>query len=214
MTCTHCIDANDFFDAKAAKKELKQYLKKGAANPTKKLLTKLREKDLKGLSLLDIGGGVGVIQLELHKDEISKSTDVDASQAYLQVIKTQAKVKGIDNKMNFIPGDFVDVASGVEAHDIVTLDKVICCYPDAKELLTASLKKCNKYYALTYPLDGILADILVLFARAFFKLKKSNFRPYIHSHHEVNQHIVLAGFQSTYEATSFPWKIYVYERTN
>jgi len=214
MTCTHCIDVNDFFNVKAANKELTQYLKKGVTNPTKKLVAKLREKDLEGLSLLDIGGGVGVIQLELHKNEISKSTDVDASEAYLQVIKNHAEAKGIGNKMNFILGDFVDVYPSVEVHDIVTLDKVICCYPEAKELLTASLNKCKKYYALVYPLDGILADILVLFARAYFKLKKSKFRPYIHSHREVNNHIALAGFQSTYQASSFPWKIYIYERIN
>jgi magnesium-protoporphyrin O-methyltransferase len=212
MTCSHCLDANNFFDTKAARKELKTYLKKGVTNPTKKLVDLLKEKNIQGSSLLDIGGGIGAIQFELYKEGIAKSTDVDASDAYLQVVKDQANERQIIDKMNFVKGDFMDVAGQVGMHDLVTLDKVICCYPNAKQLLTASLEKCNKFYGLIYPLDGIIANIAIFFARMYFKIIKSSFRPYIHSHKEVNQHIVLKGFVKRHEALAFPWKIYVYER--
>ena len=212
MTCSHCLDANNFFDAKTARKELKKYLRKGVANPTKKLIDMIKEKDIRGNSLLDIGGGIGAIQFELYKEGISKSTDVDASDAYLDVVKAQAHERKVINKMKFIKGDFVDVADQVEMHDIVTLDKVICCYPNVRELLTASLNKCNKYYGVIYPLDGIIANALTFFARIYFKIIKSTFRPYIHLHREVNQQIIEHGFIKSHESLSFPWKVYVYER--
>ena len=35
--------------------------------------------------------------------------------------------------------------------DVVTLDKVICCYPDYKSLIIEALNKCDSSIGLTFP---------------------------------------------------------------
>ena len=40
-----------------------------------------------------------------------------------------AQQRGYDDRWHGIVGDFVEIADQVPRADVVTLDKVICCYP-------------------------------------------------------------------------------------
>ena len=51
MSCSHCCGANQLFDQKIAKRDLKRYLKKGPKKATRLLTDALKNLDLKGLSL-------------------------------------------------------------------------------------------------------------------------------------------------------------------
>lgn len=83
MSCNHCCGANQQFNLKSAKKDLKRYFKKEPLKPTKLLTEALKSVDLKGLSLLDIGGGIGSIPLQLIPHGLNKVTNVDASEGYI-----------------------------------------------------------------------------------------------------------------------------------
>jgi hypothetical protein len=48
-------------------------------------------------------------------------------------------------------GDFIDLAEQVPEADAVTLDRVVCCYPDATTLVGASARKARRVYGLVYP---------------------------------------------------------------
>ncbi len=212
MTCAHCIGAETIFDEKEARKNLKRYKKKGPNKTTRLLLNALGQEELAGLSLLDIGGGIGVIQIELLKKGVSQATDVDASKAYINTARQLVKEESFDNKARHIYADFVDCYSDIGKHDIVTLEKVVCCYPEVKDLINHSTAKAGKYYGLVYPLDGAVARAVNKLAHLYFKITRNPFRTQIHSEKMMDELIRQNGFERVHYSKSFPWRVALYKR--
>jgi len=213
MSCQHCCGANKQFDTKNAQKDLKRYLKRGPRKPTKKLTDTFKNLNIKGLSLLDIGGGVGPIPLELIPQGLSKVTDVDASEGYINVAKAEVQKRAYQDKISYHLGDFLDVHTAIEAHDIVTLDKVICCYPYVEDLLKASLSKAKTYYALVYPQANFISRTVVWFLNLTLKIRGNPFRTFIHDQKVINRLIALGGFTEIYKGRTFlSWQIHVYKK--
>jgi len=211
MGCEHCCGADMLFDLKSAQKEIRSYKKRGPRKTTKKLLTLLSGYDQKGKSLLDIGGGIGAIQWEFVKNGGIKTTDVDSSSGYISVASDYAKeIKHRD--ANFKMSDFNDVHKEIGKHDFVSLDKVICCYPEYINLLGNALNKTGTALALTMPLGGWISKSLNQFTKLYLMLGKNPFRSYIHSPKQVHDFIESKGFRLSEKAFSFPWLVRVYER--
>jgi len=213
MSCKHCLGANQQFDIKNAKKDLKRYLKRGPRKPTKLLTEAFKKLNLNNLSLLDIGGGVGPIPLELIPQGLTKVTDVDASEGYINVAKAEAKKRSYLNIINYLSDDFIDVYKQVDTHDIVTLDKVICCYPFAEDLLKTSLSKAKTYYALVYPQANWLSKIIAWGLNITLKIRKNPFRSFIHNPKMVNNIILNAGFEKIFYGKTFlSWQVFLYKK--
>src|SRR6266704_990000 len=102
MPCS-CLEITDnTFGEDDAKADIKNYRRHGPANQTNLILEAIRSLGLNSVSLLDIGGGIGVIHHELLKDVALEATHVDASSAYLKEAKEEAARRGHDDRVNFI----------------------------------------------------------------------------------------------------------------
>ena len=154
MDFCQCEGIDSIFNAKAAARDLKAYRKKGPRKETRMLIEALGAEDLDGMTLLDIGGGVGAIQHELLQNGVSSVTHVDASRAYIQTAKEEAQRRGHEDRVSYHFGDFVDLAPQTEPADIVTLDSVICCYHDMEALVGLSSQRARKLYGYVYPRDA------------------------------------------------------------
>src|SRR5207302_1866448 len=53
----------------------------------------------------------------------------------------------------FILGNFAAIAASLSEADVVTLDRVVCCYPDASALLGAAAARSRRLLAFTHPPD-------------------------------------------------------------
>ncbi|MCH7500500.1 MAG: methyltransferase domain-containing protein [Nitrospinae bacterium] len=105
---------------------------------TTDLIAFLKEHEVTGKSLLDIGGGIGAIQHELVAAGAARVTSVDASSGYLAISRKEAESRGYADRASYHYGDFVDLADSVDDADIVTLDKVLCCYDKVDDLVKKS----------------------------------------------------------------------------
>ncbi len=212
MTCIHCCGADKFFDLKSAQKEMKKFKRKGTRKATKKLLDLLFDKNIENKSLLDIGGGVGAIQWNFLEKGGKSTLDVDASHGYLKVAREYAKENDQEDKAKFLFGDFVDVSDEVEHHDFVTMDKVLCCYPDYKILLDNALKKCNNTIVISYPLGGLITKLVNYLPNFYMYLIRNTYRSYVHSPREIEQFIIDRGFKVVKKNISFPWHVQSYNK--
>ena len=155
MACCQGQDFDRMFDARRARRDMRAYSKRGARGATRRLLdavqASMRERGTTGFTHLDIGGGVGVLQHELARDGAVQTTAVDASRPYLQLLRQAAAARGYEARQRRIDGDFTQVADSVEPATIVTLDKVICCYPDMVTLVRASAREAHGALRHRYP---------------------------------------------------------------
>jgi magnesium-protoporphyrin O-methyltransferase len=212
MTCNHCCGAEKLFDLKSARKEMKKYRKKGPGKATRALIAQTFKNVNSNATLLDIGGGIGSIQWAFFEKDGLSAIDVDASQGYLDVAQSYAKEMNYENKARFVHGDFVDQHDTITKADFVTLDKVICCYPDYKSLLKHATEKCDDTLGLVYPLGGSVSKMFALFSKVYFHLTKNPFRTYIHSPKEVEEFIYRQGFELVRKSKKFPWHVQSYRR--
>src|SRR5215469_12897890 len=102
--CTRCCEKQ--FGIDRAERDLQRYRQKGAEGITRILLTELRRWPLRGKELLDIGGGIGVVGLELADAEVASTTLVEASPAYLDVAQREVEPRSASQHTEFILGDF------------------------------------------------------------------------------------------------------------
>jgi len=207
MGCCQCQGIENMFDKKAAKRQLKRYLKKGPSKTTSMLLDAIHKKGVQGLNFLDIGGGIGAIQYDLIKAGASNGTSIEASSAYIDVVKEETLQNGLAERVNYKQGDFTTTATDVDSADIVTLDKVICCYDDMSELVGLSSKLARKIYAVIYPRDVWWTKLALLFMNFYPIIKGSSFRVFIHPTKEVEEIIFGNGLKRNYYATTIFWQV-------
>ena len=113
--------------------------------------------------------------------------------------------------MNFIYGDFNDHHKDLVKHDIVTLEKVVCCYPHINDLLENSLSKADKIYGLVYPVDNFISRTLNICSTFYFKIKGSQFQTFVHSEAMMHEKILSKGFERVFYKSTFPWHVAVYK---
>jgi magnesium-protoporphyrin O-methyltransferase len=209
--CAHCQDSGDIFDDANAKKELRKYRKSGLNKKSGRLLVEgLQSLDVEGASVLDIGGGIGTVPFELFEAGASSATLVEASRPFLEVATDEARRRGLSERMETRFGDVVEMADELHQHDIVTLDRVICCYPDMEALVAASTSLAGRFYGVVYPKNLMVAPLFKAFADGYCRLKQMDFR--IHFHEGVDEEIRSHGFEPFYEVTTWLWRVKLYER--
>ena len=215
MSCTaHCCAANAQFDARVAKRDLKSYRRKGPSRETSLLLTAMRQVGVTGLSVLDIGGGIGTIAHELLAAGAGQATVVDASAAYLTAAREEAERRQSSARLHLITGDFTSLAADIDNADIVTLDKVVCCFPDMERLLGASTAHAERLLGVVYPRDAWWVRLVGRLTNAMFALKRSAFRIYIFSNADIDNTIRRAGFTLRFQRRGVPWVVALYERSS
>ena len=207
-----CSLYNQKFDDRVARKDLATYLDKGVSKSTNLILRNLNNRTEKGDTLLDIGGGIGVITFELIKQGIAHVHHVDLSQAYLRTYTSEFQRRDLTEQITTYEGDFVDRAKELPKADIVTLDKVICCYREFEDLVQLSAGKARKYYSFTIPTDHILARLMRWLVHPIILLTNNNFRAHVHSHARIGEILRDAGFRYVEDRRYRWWKSYLYMR--
>ncbi len=210
--CTHCQAIDQQFGPAMARRDLQRYHQKGPDKTTKMLLRAIRERGLSSGTLLDVGAGVGVLHHELLGHQVETATHVEASSAYLTEARAETTRRGNDDRVSFVQGDFVDVAPQVADADVVTLDRVICCYPDYLSLLQAAGGKASRLCALSYPRDRWTVRLAVAIMNLSRRLRGSAFRLFVHPSAAVDAAMRDLGFQACSSETTVVWQVLLYER--
>lgn len=213
MSCNCCEITDHAFSEAEAKSELRNYRKRGPADQTKLILNAIRSLSLKNADLLDIGGGIGVIHHELLIDVAREATHVDASSAYLKEAKEEAARRGHGERVDFIHADFTEVASDLPKADIVTLDRVVCCYPDFRRLLKAAAEHSRQALAFTYPRETWYMRVGLKVINFFQGLRRDPFRVFLHPVAEMDGLLKREGFERVTLRRLFVWEMALYRKS-
>jgi magnesium-protoporphyrin O-methyltransferase len=205
-------DYDAVFDSRMANNDLNDYRRHGAGGTARRLVEAVKGAGVEGASLLDIGAGVGVIGQELLAAGASELTDVDASQAYLDAARWLADRRGVADRASFRHADFVAVADEVPPADVVTLDRVVCCYPDWHRLVSASSTHARRLYGLAYPVDRWWLRLGGRIGNLALGLFRYPFRFWVHPTRAIETQIREAGFERIYLHRGWIWQVALYER--
>lgn len=209
--CPEACAAADFF-SRFARRYRKLYRRKGLERTQRQLVAGLKKEGITGARLLEIGCGVGYLHQQLLKQGAAGAIGVDLSDRMIAEARAAAAEQGLADRVDYRVGDFVFLAPQLPAGDVTLLDKVVCCYPDARSLIETSLAKTDRLYALTFPRDRILTRFGVAAMALLLRLAGSRFRSYVHDPRAIEAWITGHGWRKACEAQTPVWLTQVYVR--
>jgi magnesium-protoporphyrin O-methyltransferase len=210
--CAFDASVDEQFTRAKAQSELREYRAKGVNPTTRLLLDGLERAKLLQGTILDIGAGVGALTFEALDRGCRRAFIVDASSAYLAVASDEAGRRGRTGDIQFTKGDFVAVSGEVPAATVVTLDRVICCYPSYQDLLGEALRHAETAIALSYPRDRWYVRLFQALENAGRRLQKNPFTTFVHPVEGIRAMITGAGFRQVSRTSTLIWHADVYRR--
>ena len=207
-----CGCTPNLFSDREAEKDLKRYLEKGPDATTRTLIDAIVAEGVEGMTVLDVGGGIGAIQLELLGAGAARAEAVDASEAYIETARVEAERRGYSARTTARIGNFVELAGSIEPADIVTLDRVVCCYPDVDALLGAAADKATRMVGLVYPREIWWNRVLGRTMNALGWLTRDPTRWYLHRSGQVDAIMRRAGFAGRQVTRDWIWLVVLYRR--
>lgn len=200
------------FDEKRARDEIRDYRTGNIKKNSRPLLNILSNLNLHGLTLLDIGGGIGVLSFELLKQGVSHSTHIELSESYCKAFQDESVKRNVSQKVSSVQGDFTNLHDKVGPADLVCLDKVICCYSNFTDLVIRSSKNARRFYAYVIPRDVWWVKIVEKISGCLKTVIRDPFRTYIHPQKEIEELVLDNGFTKLFEVQNREWLTVVFER--
>ena len=212
MPCTQCQGIEAEFDRRLAQRELRRYRRRGPTRSTKLLLEAIKPALTPDSTLLDIGGGVGAIHHELLDAGAVSAVHVDASPAYIDAASDESTRRRHLEAVEFVQGDFVTLVPGIAPADVVTLDRVICCYPDMTTLVGAAADKAQRLLGAVFPPDVWWMRIAVRCVNYVMRLRESDFRVFAHSTDAIEAVLKEHGLERATRRRTLLWLVCTYSR--
>jgi SAM-dependent methyltransferase len=181
---------------------------------SKVLLSLLEEQRLAGATVLELGCGLGGLTRETVSRGASRATGIDLSPVSIREASRLAAETGLADRVEFAVGDGARVE--LAPHDVVVLDKVICCYPEVDALLSNSLGGARRTYAFVAPVSwgwrGVVANVGIGFVNAFLRIGRQKYRAFVHDLGRVEARVAEAGFDRVAATSRAIWFVGVYRR--
>lgn len=204
--------ANLQFNQRKVEQELKRYRAKGPGPTTRLLVEGISESGALAGTALDVGSGFGGLTLALLERGASSAVAVDASAAYVGAGRDEALRQGRSDAIRFVHADFVMAASELPSASIVTLDRVVCCYPSCQQLLDAAVARAERCLALSYPRDVWYVRAGMALENGRRRLARNPFRTFLHPVGLIEDIITRAGFRLSSRRETWMWSADVYVR--
>ena len=201
------------FDEKNARSDARNYLKKGLDPTGQRMVDEILRRGVAGASVLEVGGGIGALEIELLRAGAAHATNVELVGTYEQAARELLENLGLAGRVDRTLLDFARDGVQVLRADIVLLHRVICCYPDMESLVRVSADHATRILALSFPADRWWWRIGQLLSRVWFRLRGCAFRLYLHDPRRILAIAEAAGLRPVLQRRGWVWQIAVLERS-
>jgi magnesium-protoporphyrin O-methyltransferase len=213
---TSCCDPKGIlrvFNEAEARKDARGYRRSGLDAEGRRVVDFLLTHGARGANVLEVGGGIGAIQIELLRAGAAHATNVELSPAYETIASELATEHGVADRIDRRVADFAVDHAGVGPADAVVLHKVVCCYPDMPGLVRPAAERARRWLVLTFPVDRwwVRAGLrLVNFGMAIFR---NPFRAFVHDPRAMVEIAERAGLRTAATHRGPVWQLLALERT-
>jgi tRNA1(Val) A37 N6-methylase TrmN6 len=139
-------DIDTTFSRSIIANDLKRYHKYGPRKSSRILSSLIEQhRSQQDVSLCDVGSGIGSIAHAFLNGNSTAVTVVETSSAYIKASEEEAQKRGTHDRITYHHGDYVHLAYEIGSHDLMCLDRVLCCYPNMDSLVGLSAINTARY---------------------------------------------------------------------
>jgi hypothetical protein len=201
------------FDARYAGRVARRYRRRGLTSTERRLVAFLGSTGIEGASVLEVGGGVGEVQLELLARGAARTTNLELSGAYEEAAKRLIDEAGLGGRVRRILGvDLAASADSVDPADIVVLHRVVCCYPAYERLLGAAADRALRTIVFSHPPRTMLTRAMVGIDNLVGRLTGRCYRGFVHPPEAMAEVVRRHGFELRYFHRGLSWCVVGAER--
>jgi magnesium-protoporphyrin O-methyltransferase len=211
-SCCNPRGCDQFFGSRFAGRVAKRYRKRGLDKTARRMVEFLEQRGIEGASVLEVGGGVGEIQIELLKRGAARAINLELSPAYDEEARKLLREAGLEDKAERRLHDIAVDRDGVDPADVVVLHRVVCCYPDYERLLTAAARHARRLLVFSYPPRNTIARLAVAGQNLIFRLLRKEFRTFAHPPSAMLTVLKERGLRPTFDHHGIVWQVAGLER--
>jgi 16S rRNA G966 N2-methylase RsmD len=210
--CCNSRGCDKFFTPRLARRAAKRYRKKGLDPTARRMVDFLESRGIEGATVLEIGGGVGEIQIELLKAGAQRAVNLELSPAYDEQAERLLQEAALEGRVDRRLHDIAVDPDGVEPADIVLMHRVVCCYPDYERLLGGAAQRTRRLLVFSYPPRNALSRVIVSAENFVFRLLRKEYRSFTHPPAAMMGVLAERGLRRTFARHTLVWQVAGLER--
>jgi hypothetical protein len=200
------------FSERNARAEAQRYRRKGLDPTSRRMVDYLKQRGVDGRTLLEVGGGVGAIQIELLKAGVTRAVSVELTPTYEQAALELLREAGLENRVERRVLDFARSSAGFEVADIVIMNRVICCYPDMPVLAGAAAERTGEVLVMSFPKETWWTRMILAFGNLALRVTRRQFQVFIHPPDQILAEARRHGLHNAVDLPGLFWQIVAVQR--
>lgn len=196
------------FNPRFSRELTRRYRRSGLTTSARWIVDFAESVGLGGATMLEIGGGIGDIQVEALRRGAAHTTNLELSSAYEADAATLLDEAGLRDRATRRVGiDLAQTPDAVEPADFVVLHRVVCCYPDYDRLLSAAAGHAHRAVVYSHPVQGWPSRLAVRLVNSWCALWRREYRAFAHSPTAMLDVLRRHGFEARFNERSGPWRV-------
>jgi len=200
------------FSEKTASGEAKRYRRKGLDRVSRRITDFIKRRGVGGKTLLEVGGGIGAIEIELLKAGMAQAVNVELTPTYEAAASELLAEARLADRVDRKVMDFAETGTEVEPADIVVMNRVICCYPDMPKLADAAAKRARVMLVMSFPNDRWWTRLGLTVANFGLRVVRMQFQVFMYSPDLILAAVERHGFRTALNQRGLVWQLAALER--
>ena len=212
---TGCCDPNGYdaiFGARFARRVAHKYRKRGLDRTSRRIVDFLLERGIRDATVLEIGGGVGEIQVELLRHGATHATNLEIATGYEAEASRLLEHAGVSGRVTRRHVDIATSPEAVEPADVVVLHRVVCCYPDYERLLTAAASHARRLLVFSHPPRNVVSRAFLWLQNGALRVAGKTFQAFAHPPEAMVGVLREQGLTVRYRRDGLVWHVVGLER--
>ncbi|WP_270889885.1 class I SAM-dependent methyltransferase [Pedococcus sp. 5OH_020] len=202
------------FGNRFARRVASRYRKRGLGGTEQRIVDFLVARDIMGASVLEIGGGVGELHLELLRRGAARATNLELVAAYDAAANELSSEAGVGDRITRRILDIAATPGQVEPADVVVMHRVVCCYPDFERLLGAAADHARRLLVFSHPPRNAASRLVLAAQNTAFRVSGKTFRTFAHPPGQMLAVLGAYGLSPVYAHQGLVWRVAGLERTS
>lgn len=201
------------FSERMARQDARRYRRKGLDRTSRRIVDFLKSQGVEGRTVLEVGGGVGAIQIELLKAGASRAVSIELTPTYESVALDLVREAGLADRVERKVMDFAQADGEVQPADIVIMNRVICCYPDMPRLAGAAADHTERVLVMSFPRGSWWMRIGLGIANVMLWVMRREFHIFVHRPSEIVATSERHGLAPVLDQRGVLWTVAALRRT-
>jgi methyltransferase family protein len=203
---------DEFFGERNARRDARRYRRKGPDPIARSLARRAAKRGLEGASVVEIGGGVGQVMLELLKAGAARGEVIELLPAYEPYLRELADEAGVADRVSFRTADLVADPQSRAPADVVVMNKVVCCTPDGVELAGIAASLARRTLVLSHPRQVWWVRAAFGAVNVFLRARGRRFRVFVHPAQALEAAVEARGLERASERDGPLFRLVAFER--